>query len=135
MSADLTVAIEEFQRCINGRDGAGADRILDADYALVVVIPARAVAPRARWLEMLPDYVVHDYVVEEQVVDEDGDHAAVLSRVRMQATVLGEDRSGVFALSDIWRRSDGAWKVWRRHSTPLSAGLLPGVESSSPGAS
>jgi hypothetical protein len=124
---DLAVAIDEFQRCIDARDRAGAEIILDAAYSLVLVVPVPAVMPRDRWLEVLPDYVVHDYVVEEQIVDEDGDAAAVLARVQMQATVLGEDRSGAFVISDFWRRRDGAWTVWRRHSTPLAAGRLPGA--------
>lgn len=127
VSTDLAAAIEEFQRCIQDRDRAGAEEILDSAYALVLVVPSRAVMPKARWLDVLADYVVHDYVVEEQVVDEDRDAAAVVARVRMRATVLGEDRSGVFVISDFWRKHDGSWKVWRRHSTPLTAGRMPGA--------
>jgi ketosteroid isomerase-like protein len=100
---------------------------LDEDYELVLVQPSPASMPRSRWLEVLPDYVVHDYEVQEHVVDVDGDCAAVLQRVRMSATVLGEDRSGQFVISDVWRRRGGSWKVWRRHSTPLSAGKMPGA--------
>lgn len=126
-STDLAAAVEEFQRCIQQRDRAGAENILHSSYSLVLVAPSRAVMPKARWLEVLGDYVVHDYVVEEQTVDEDRDVAAVLARVRMRATVLGEDRSGVFVISDVWRKHDGSWKVWRRHSTPLAAGRMPGA--------
>ncbi len=82
--------------------------------------------PRVRWLEVLEDYVVHSYSVEEQRVDRSEDVATVLSRVRMRATVLGEDRSGLFVISDVWRlRADG-WQIWRRHSSPLTAGEMPG---------
>ena len=127
MPTDLSVAIEEFQRCINDRDLAGAEEILDSAYALVLVAPARAVMPRSRWLEVLGDYVVHEYEVDEQIVDQDRTEAAVLTRVRMRATVLGEDRSGTFVISDFWRQRDGCWRVWRRHSTPLTAGRMPGA--------
>ena len=127
MSADLTDAIDELDRCIRERDRGGAERILDDAYALVLVTPAPALMPRQRWLEVLEDYLVHEYVVEEQQVDEDGDDAAVLTRARMRATVLGEPRDGTFVISDFWRRRDGRWRVWRRHSTPLSAGEMPGV--------
>ncbi len=92
-------------------------RVLDDDFALVLVQPAPAVMPRSRWLEVLPDYVVDAYDVEEAHVDVDGDTAAVLQRVRMTATVLGQDRSGVFVMSDIWRRGPDGWRVWRRHSS------------------
>ena len=127
MPDDLQDAIARFERCIVDRDRAAAESVLDPDYALVLVHPARAVMPRGRWLDVLEDYVVHDYAVEESVLDVDGDTATVLHRDRMSATVLGEDRSGTFVVSDVWRRTPDGWRVWRRHSTPLSAGNMPGA--------
>jgi len=114
-----------WQQAIEDRDVRAIGDYLAADYALVLVQPSRAVIGRAQWLTMLPDYVVSDYEIEEQVVDIDGDLAVVLHRARMQATVLGADRSGTFVVTDVWRRYDGVWRVWRRHSTPLSAGAMP----------
>jgi hypothetical protein len=116
----------EFQRCIEERDRGGAEVVLDEDYALVRVNPALGVMPREQWLEVLKDYVVHEYVVDEQQIDVDGDDAAVLTKAQMLATVLGEPRNGTFIISDFWRRRDGRWRVWRRHSTPLTAGEMPG---------
>lgn len=121
--------MDAFQNCIVERDRDSAELVLDADYALMLVAPTRAVMPRSRWLEVLSDYVVHDYAVVEQIVDEDDDCAVVLQRVRMEATVLGEDRSGTFVISDVWRRRGDRWLIWRRHSTPTSAGSMPGVSS------
>lgn len=92
----------------------------------MLVLPEPAVFPRSRWLEVLDGYVVHSYTVEEQVVDQHDEAAAVLSRVRMEATVLGQDRSGQFVISDFWRRGEAGWRIWRRHSSPLTAGILPG---------
>jgi ketosteroid isomerase-like protein len=127
---DLDRRMEQFQVSIESRDLDLARDVLDDDYALVLVHPAQATMPRSRWLEVLTDYVVHDYEVQDQSVDVDGDCAAVLHRVRMSATVLGEDRSGMFVISDVWRRRSGSWRVWRRHSTPLAAGAMPGVSGS-----
>ena len=124
---DLATAMDGFRQCILTRDRALAETVLDDDYALVLVQPARAVMPRSRWLDVLADYVVHRYEVEESVLDVADDLAVDLHRDRMEATVLGEDRSGVFVITDVWRRRDGAWRVWRRHSSPLSAGRLPGT--------
>ncbi len=107
------------------RNEAEARQILASGFALEIVEPVRTVMARNVWLEMLPDYVVHEWAVEEQIVDLDGDVAAVFKRVRMRATVLGEDRSGVYVLSDLWRREGGEWLVWRRQSTTLSPGRLP----------
>lgn len=131
MSEDdgLTEAMRRFQTCVETRDAAMAEAVLDDDYALVLVQPAATVMPRARWLEVLSDYVVHSLSVEDEVVDRAGDDlAVVLHRDEMSATVLGQDRSGTFVITDVWRRHpDGRWKVWRRHSTPLAAGRLPGA--------
>jgi ketosteroid isomerase-like protein len=129
MDESIDDAMVTFQRCIERRDRAAAEQVLDDDFALVLVEPIRAVMTRGRWLDVLGEYVVHEYVIDEQVVDVDGDCAAVLHRVRMRATVLGDDRSGVFVLSDMWRRRDGRWRIWRRHSTPLSAGSMPGMKT------
>lgn len=122
----LLTQIANFERCIRERDGRLAEKVLDPDYALVLVNPSFAVVPRSSWLGMLPDYVVHSWEVQEQGLDVDGECAAMLQRVLMQATVLGHDRSGVFVISDVWRLRDDEWRVWRRHSTPLSAGRMPG---------
>lgn len=123
---DLARAMGRFDEAVLQRDSTAAEDVLAADYALVLVQPSAVAMPRQRWLEVLKDYVVHSYTVEEQIVDQDGDVAAVLSRVEMRATVLGQDRSGRFVISDVWRRGPDGWRVWRRHSSPLAAGEMPG---------
>ena len=124
---DLEARIEAFQKCIEERDNVTAERILHPEYALVLVQPSRAVMPRKQWLEALPEYAVHEYAVEERLIDVAGDLAAVLQRVGMRATVAGQDRSGMFVISDVWRRSSDGWQIWRRHSTPFDAGRMPGA--------
>ena len=114
-----------WQRSIEERDREAAQEYLDDDYALELVQPSRAIVARAEWLETLREYVVSSYTVEEQIVDIVGELGLVLHRAAMQAAVSGADRSGIFVLTDVWRRSGGTWRVWRRHSTPLSAGPMP----------
>jgi hypothetical protein len=123
---DLATAMRRFDDAVLQRDRDAAEGVLDEDYALVLVHPAPAVMPRARWLEVLDDHVVHAYSIGEQRVDR-SDDATVLSKVEMRATVLGEDRSGVFVISDVWRLRDDGRRVWRRHSSPLTAGEMPGA--------
>lgn len=117
----------EFDRAVQLRDRALAEQVLHPSYALVLVHPAPATMPRERWLEVLPEYVVHRWDVREQVVEVYGDTGTVLTLLEMEATVLGQDRSGLFVTTDTWLREDGEWRVWRRHSTPLRAGRMPGV--------
>jgi ketosteroid isomerase-like protein len=122
---DLQQAMTEFARVVNERDVAGAEQILDPAYALITVRPNAVVVPRRSWLDVLPEYVVHEWSVDEDLVDVDGDVAVVMQRVMMRATVLGKDRSGTFVCSDVWRRRDGQWRIWRRHSTQLDVDPAP----------
>jgi hypothetical protein len=104
-------------------DVDAASLVLHADYALVLVHPAPARVEREEWLRTLPDYVITEWNVRESAWDIRGDMATNLQLVEQTAVVLGVDRSGPFALTDTWLRdSDGIWRVWRRHSTPLRAG-------------
>ena len=122
---DLVDQFARFEQVWTSRDPNLAVGVLHEDYALALVYPAPALTPRGRWLEMLPDYVVHSWSVLEQRVDVEGDVASVLQLVDMRATVLGKDRSGRFVITDTWLRGPDGWRIWRRHSTPLSAGPMP----------
>lgn len=123
----LQTQLAAFQACILDRDVVGAEQVLDADFALVLVYPAAATVPRAQWLATLPVYDIHQYDVEECMVeiDRDGDTATMLHRATMACHVDGVDRSGTFVISDVWRKRADGWRVWRRHSTPLTAVALP----------
>ncbi len=115
----------QFQRAIETRDAVAAADVLHRGYSLCLVIPSSVVIPRDVWLATLPDYVVHEWSVEELQVEDLGDVAAVLQRGFQRATVQGRSRDGVFVVSDVWLREGGVWRIWRRHSTPLTAGELP----------
>jgi len=125
---DLAVRSDDFDRVVLTRDRELAAEVLAEDYALVLVHPEPAVVPRSAWIEMLPDYVVHEWEVQEQKIEVRHDVGTVLQRIRMEATVLGQDRSGPFVVSDLWVPVDDVWRVWRRHSTPLTAGRMPGSD-------
>jgi ketosteroid isomerase-like protein len=118
---ELRQRVTQWDVAVRARDESAAADLLAPDFALELVQPVRNVMNRQEWLEVLADDVVGEWDVEEQIVEVDGDVGAVLRRVRLEATVMGEDRSGVFVMSDVWRRIDGEWRVWRRHSSPLIA--------------
>ena len=125
MTADLEAAQHEWQDAIERRDVDAAAAVLHDDYAMVLVHPRPTHLNRQSWLEMLPHYVVHEYAIHNQHTDVDGDHAAVMQQIYQRATVRGADRSGVFIITDLWRRVEGTWQVWKRHSTPLADLMLP----------
>jgi ketosteroid isomerase-like protein len=119
---DLT---DRWQLTIEARDPEGAARFLSDDFALVILQPQPAVVRRDEWLRMLPDYDVRGYSVEERIVETSGELCTVFQRVDQTAEVKGVERSGIFILVDVWVQQADAWRVWRRHSTPLSAGEAP----------
>ncbi len=116
-----------WQRAIEARDPVAAAEFLADDYALVVLQPQPAVVTRDEWLRMLPDYDVRGYTVEERIIETSPELATMFQRADQTAVVKGVERSGIFIIVDVWVREAGAWRVWRRHSTPLSAGPMPRV--------
>jgi SnoaL-like domain len=127
VSLDVQISdrTDRWQLTIQARDPEGAALFLSDDYALVILQPQPAVVRRDEWLRMLPEYVVSGYSVEERIVEAGSDLCTVFQRVDQTALVKGVERSGIFILVDVWVREADAWRVWRRHSTPLSAGTAP----------
>ncbi len=116
---------DAWQRALEARDPVAAAEYLADDYALVVTNPEQAVMPRSEWLRLLPDYDVRSYDIQHREVNVRAGVGVVVQRVTMTAAVAGTDRSGTFILVDLWSDEDGVWRVWRRHSTPLSASSMP----------
>ena len=126
LAAEIARRSALWDQAIASRDVSAVQEFLHDRYALMLVQPEKTTVPREQWLAMLPDYVVDRWDIQEQAIDVEGDVASVLQRVDMVATVMGQDRSGLFVISDTWLRDGDTWRVWRRHSTPLAAGRLPG---------
>jgi ketosteroid isomerase-like protein len=116
---------DRWQLAIESRDPEDAAQFLAGDYALVILQPQPVVVGREEWLRMLPDYDVRGYAVEERIVEAARDLCTVFQRVDQTAVVKGVERSGIFILVDVWVREAEEWRVWRRHSTPLTAGEVP----------
>jgi len=116
---------DQWQLAIESRDPEEAARFLSDDYALVILQPQPVVVGRDEWLRMLPDYVVTGYSVEERIVETSPELCTVFQRAHQTALVQGVERSGIFILVDVWVREADEWRVWRRHSAPLSAGTAP----------
>lgn len=122
---ELEAAQHAWQDAIECRDVTAAEGLLHDEYSLVLVHPRPTLVPRRQWLELLPHYHVHEYAIHNQHTDLDGDTAASLQQIYQRATVLGEDRTGMFIITDLWRLVEGTWRVWKRHSTPIAPDLLP----------
>jgi ketosteroid isomerase-like protein len=122
---DIADRTDRWQRAIEERDPEAAASLLSVDYALVILQPQPAVVGREEWMRMLPDYHVSAYSVEERIVQAGHGLCTVFQRVDQTAVVKDVERSGIFILLDVWMQEADTWRVWRRHSTPLSAGAAP----------
>ncbi|HEX7834262.1 MAG TPA: nuclear transport factor 2 family protein [Pseudolysinimonas sp.] len=107
------------------RDQSGVLEYLDDDYNLIVLTPTFNRVTKAEWLATLPDYVISVWDVVSSEWDVLGDLAVHTHHINMEAVVMGGDRSGPVTMTDVWRRIDGRWRVWRRVSSPLAAGPMP----------
>jgi ketosteroid isomerase-like protein len=125
IETEIADRTDRWQLTIEARDREAAASFLADDYALVILQPQPAVVARDEWLRMLPDYHVTGYSVEERIVQARTDLCSVFQRVDQTAIVKGVERSGIFILVDVWVQEADMWRVWRRHSTPLSAGPAP----------
>src|SRR5258705_8797670 len=110
------------------RDQTRVLEYLDDDYTLLVLTPTFNRVRRPEWLAMLPDYVISVWDVVSSEWDVQGDLAVHTHHINMVAVVMGGDRSGPVTMTDVWRRVDGRWRVWRRVSTPLTAGAMPRLD-------
>jgi ketosteroid isomerase-like protein len=125
MSQTPQEADAQWSDALLARDTVAVQPFMDDDFTLVVLFPALARVTRAEWLATLPDYVISAWVTKTSEWDASDDLAIHTQLVDQTAIVLGADRSGPFTLTDVWRRSGGFWRIWRRVSTPLSSGEMP----------
>lgn len=132
LDTQISELTDQWEVAIEARDPEAAARFLSADYALVILQPEPAVIRRDEWLRMLPDYAVSGYSVEARIVETSADLCTMFQRVDQTALVNGVERNGVFILVDVWVREADEWRVWRRHSAPLSAGVAPRAQRDNP---
>ncbi len=104
------------------RDRAACERILGDDFVLT---SARGILMSKKdWLEAaMGPFSCTAFVWEEIRVRSFGNVAIVHARARQQASVAGQDWSGLFLLTDVWARRGEDWQVVARHGTgPLMTG-------------
>jgi hypothetical protein len=94
------------------------ERIVGQEYTLAAnnFPGGRTRLSRQEWMATVPAYEVHSYEIADVVVHDYEDAAVVLADLELRATVRGEDRSGNFAVTDVWVRRDGRWQVMARSS-------------------
>lgn len=120
MTASPEIAIpqleESWMQAWVRKDRATCEAILAEDFLLT---SARGILmPKADWLAGAMDsFNCTAFAWEQLTVRPFGDTAIVHGRAKQQASVSGQDWSGVFLVTDVWVRRDGQWQVVSRHGT------------------
>ena len=100
-------------------DRATLERILAPEFALIVSSRAESRMERAAWLRTAgTEYTCEEFRYDGMKLRDFGDVVVVSSLATQRATAFGQDRSGTFFLTDVWRMgADGAWQVIARYSS------------------
>jgi ketosteroid isomerase-like protein len=116
---DELIALEhEWAQAVVHNDMEKLERIVGQEYTLAAnnFPGGRTRLSRQEWMATVSVYEVHSYEFRDSVIHSYGDAAVVLANLDLQGSVQGEDRSGSFALTDVWVKRDGRWQVVARSS-------------------
>lgn len=118
LAAELARLEREWVDAVMRQDGAALDRLLAADYALIVSTAPDRVVPRATWLDQaLGPYRVRSAQIDGLAVRQvAADVATVSLLLTLEASVGGVDRSTTHFIVDVWRRVAIGWQVVSRYS-------------------
>jgi len=116
--SELVALEHEWAQAIVENDMDKLECIVGEEYTLAAnnFPGGRTRLSRQEWMTTVPVYEVHSFEIDDLEVHSYGETAVVLANLELQARVQGEDRSGGFAVTDVWVRRDGRWQVVARSS-------------------
>ena len=103
---------------IQAKDVAALDELLAKDFAFMAFLEGRApvVLNRGEWLKTSEHYALVGFEIRHLAARVFGNVAVVrLQPYRMAVAGTSVDRSGEFAVVDVWTRDGDAWKLSARH--------------------
>lgn len=104
---------------MQARDLARLNALVTDDFFVTIAAQGMPLqtTPRERWLSVMPAYEIQSINIDD-IRATLYDQIAVVSLLWSQrATVNGNDRSGTFFITDIWRKTADGWRVAERHSS------------------
>lgn len=103
---------------IQAKDVAALDELLAKDFAFMAFLEGRApvVLNRGEWLKTSEHYALVGFEIRHLAARVFGNVAVVrLQPYRMAVAGTSVDRSGEFAVVDVWTKDGGAWRLSARH--------------------
>jgi ketosteroid isomerase-like protein len=109
----------EWMRAAARHDWELLDQILHPEFTLVSAMSKGEVIPRDLWLKSIEEVTMdpESPAVRNFSVRVLGDVALLTYLYRHSGTILGEDWTRDFIMSDVWVRTADRWQVIRRHSS------------------
>jgi uncharacterized protein DUF4440 len=103
---------------ILAKNTAALDELLAKDFAFMAFLEGRApvVLNRGEWLKTSGNYTLIGFEIRQLAARVFGNVAVVrLQPYRMAVAGATVDRSGEFALVDVWTKDGDAWRLSARH--------------------
>jgi ketosteroid isomerase-like protein len=119
-AAELRELEGRFMTAVAERDIVFLERHLGEEFTLTTGRPGHQTRGRAEWLEVTATaYEIRSFRFDELDVLDYGDVAVVRCRYSQEAKMGGADRSQSYLMTDVWHRSEGAFRLVSRHISPL----------------
>lgn len=119
MPEELKSRLQDHQRAIEEHDRPVMEKLLDDEYMQQVLHPHSAEYSREMILQGFTAYQIRSYEIRNQRIDMDGDCATVLHRDTMTLEIGGNEQTGTYVFTDVWRLRGASWRLWRRHVTEV----------------
>jgi ketosteroid isomerase-like protein len=109
----------QLSKAIQAKDVPALDALLAKDFAFSVFFENQApeVLNRNEWLNTSKHYTLSGFEIQFLAARVFGDVAVVRYQPRQSAALgsAGIERSGEFAVVDVWTKQGGDWKLSSRH--------------------
>jgi ketosteroid isomerase-like protein len=119
--AELARLQDEWMSAVQQRDMDTLERLVGDGFRFMAIHLHPEPMTREQWLDAAREgYTIVSFAFEDMEVIVSGDTGIVHSRYSQVASYLTTSLSNVFRLTDVWSRTDGAWRVVARHSSILA---------------
>jgi hypothetical protein len=118
LTAEFEALEHAWAEALVRRDRAALELFVAPDYVLIISTAPDQLVARDAWLaQAVGSYRIEHFRIERLHARLLADGLVAVSLLfEQRASVAGVDRSGVFFLTDIWRRGTARWEVVARYS-------------------
>jgi ketosteroid isomerase-like protein len=119
--AELARLEEEWMARMQARDMERLEEMVAPVFRFTAVHLDPEPMTREQWMGAAREgYTILSFAFEHMDIDVLGDTGVVHARYSQVASFEHTPLSNVFALTDVWSRHDGTWRVVARHSAVLA---------------